>query len=451
MEMVIKILQVYILLTIALLVIYTIRHFKYTYNRLFYKQRVSYRDIYDSDLPKISVIIPRYNTENVGSNVITSLLECDYDRDKLEIIPVNECYDERINEILNDYHEKYPFIKPVQQLEEDGEIVDLNDALKIATGEIIVVFEEKYRPSKNLLKKIVAGFKDPKIGAVISRVIPSNENKSILTVLLNLERSGGYQIEQQTRYNMKFLPQYSGGVIGFRRNIALAVEGFDTRVLSQETELVYRMYSKGWNVVYDNSAECYEEAPKTWKSRGEQIRRWSRGHNQLAFKYFFKFLFSGKMSFKAKVDGILMLNTGVVSFGIALAHIICVILFFLGDVSVFGAWIAILLLGMCNSLENFIPFFEMGTAAFIDGTEEDVLALPYCCISFYLYTWYISLGYMDAILDKLIYRNRKNVKVTNFDTELVDLEGLHFIVTLDEKKGKDTDTNELFFEEVDDE
>ena len=417
MEVVVKILQGYVIFTIVLLVIYTIRHFGYTYNRLFYKQRVSYRDIYDSDLPKITVIIPSYTTENVVSNVLTSLLECDYDRDKMEIIPVNEGIDTRITGILNDYHEKYPFIKPVQQLESNEKKADLNDALEMATGEIIIFFEEKYRPSKNLLKKLASAFKDPKVGAAMSRVVPLDENKNLLTILLNLERSGGYQIEQQTRYNKKLLPQYSGGVIGFRKNIVLEINGFDSRALLKGTELSYRMYYKGWDVVYDNSAECYEETPKTWKVRGEQIRNWSKGQNQIAFKYFSKFLFSKNISFKGKIDGILMLNTGALSFILVLAHIACMFLFFIGDASVFGEWIAIILLGMSSSLENFTPFFEIGTATFVDGIEEDVLALPYLCISFYFYMWYISLGYVDAIIDKMINRNNVKDKATKFNEE----------------------------------
>lgn len=395
-------------------------------------------------------MIPRYSTENVAGNVITALLECDYDKDKLEIIPINEGLNDGIAEILRDYHDKYPFIKPIQRLSEDGKTVDLNDALEKATGEIIIVFEEKYRPSKNLLKKLASAFKNPKVGAVTSRVIPFNKDKNLLTVLHKLEKSGGYQVERQARYNMKLLPQYDGGVIGFRKSIVLSIGGFDTKVLSQDKELAYRMYCEGWDVVYDNSAACYEEAPKLWKIRGEQIRRWSREHNEIAFKYFFKFLFSSNISIKGKFDGVLLLNTSAMSFILFIAHMVCMLLFFLGEVSVFGGWIAIILLGMCNVQGNFAPFFEIGTSTFIDGTEGDVLALPYICISFYFYMWYISLGYIDAVIDKVTNRNVRVDRVRNFNEDnLIDTNDFEYIVNNEEGIGKDINDDELFLEEID--
>ena len=419
MEVVIKILQGYFIFTIVLMVIYTIRHFIFTYNRLFCKQRVSYRDIYDSDLPKVTIMIPMHNEESVVNNVITSLLECDYDKDKLEIIPINDHSDDRTAEIVDEYHKQYPFIKPLHRLEEGerGKTVGLNDALKVATGEVIIVFDADYRPSKNLIKKLASAFKDPKVGAVMGRVIPINARRNLLTVLLNLERSGGYQIDQQARYNLKLLPQYGGTVGGFRKSIMLATGGFDSKVLAEDTELTYRLYSKGWTVVYDNSAECYEESPETWDVRGKQIRRWSRGHNEVLFKYFFKFLFSKNISFKGRVDGMLLLFVYAVPFVLGLAQIDCLLLFFLGEINIFAGWVVIILLGMYNTWGNFAPFFEIGIAAFIDGIEDEILALPQLCFSFFFYMWYISLGFIDAIIDRFTHRNVKWAKTVRFNKE----------------------------------
>ena len=419
MEVVVKILQGYFIFTIILMVVYTIRHFIFTYNRLFYKQRVSYRDIYDSDLPKVTVMIPMHNEEAVVKNVITSLLECDYDKDKLEIIPINDHSDDRTAQIVDEYHEKYPFIKPLHRLEEGerGKTVGLNDALKVATGEVIIVFDADYRPSKNLIKKLASAFKDPKVGAVMGRVIPVNARRNILTVLLNLERSGGYQIDQQARYNMKLLPQYGGTVGGFRKSIMLATGGFDSKVLAEDTELTYRLYSKGWTVIYDNSAECYEESPETWEVRGKQIRRWSRGHNEVLFKYFFKFLFSKNINWKGKIDGMLLLFVYAVPFVLAIAQIDCLLLFFMGEINLFAGWMVIILLGMYNTWGNFAPFFEIGIAAFIDGIEDEILALPQLCFSFYFYMWYISLGFIDAVIDRVTHRNVKWAKTARFNKE----------------------------------
>ena len=62
--------------------------------------------------------------------------------------------------------------------------------MKLAKGEIIIVFDADYRPARNMLKQIALGFEDPQVGAVMGRVIPYNTNTNMLTRLINLERSG---------------------------------------------------------------------------------------------------------------------------------------------------------------------------------------------------------------------------------------------------------------------
>lgn len=411
-SMIVSILKGYFIFTIIVMIIYAIRHFRFTFNRLFARQRVSYRDIYDTDLPRVTVMIPMHNEEAVLDNVIHSLLKSDYDMDKFEILAIDDHSDDATPQMLDRYHEQYPFIKVLHRTEEGerGKPVGLNDALAIARGEVIIVFDADYRPSRNMIKKLASAFIDPKVGAVMGRVIPINARKNMLTVLLNLERSGGYQIDQQARYNLKLLPQYGGTVGGFRKNIMLATGGFDTKVLAEDTELTYRLYSQGWTVVYDNSAECYEESPESWMVRGKQIRRWSRGHNEVLFKYFFRFLFSKNIKWQGRLDGMLLLFVYAVPFVLGLAQIDCLLLFFLGEMNIFAGWGAILFLGVYNTWGNFAPFFEIGAGTFLDGMDDEILALPQLCFSFYFYMWYISLGFIDAIIDRATHRNVKWAK-----------------------------------------
>ena len=68
--------------------------------------------------------------------------------------------------------------------------------MELATGEIIIVFDADYRPARDMLKQLAIAFEDPEVGAVMGRVIPYNTNKNLLTSLINLECSGGYQVDQ---------------------------------------------------------------------------------------------------------------------------------------------------------------------------------------------------------------------------------------------------------------
>ena len=245
MEMVILILKIYLVFTVAVLVVYSIRHFIFTLNRLFFEQRIYYQDIIDSDLKSITILIPMHNeekvarqildllvvsaypNENVGKDarkILDLLVDADYPHEKLEIIPINDFSSDETRIILDDYASRYPFIRPLHRYEgERGKPAALNEAMKMAKGEIIIVFDADYLPPKGILKDIAVFFNDPEVGAVMGRVVPVNTRTNLLTRLLDLERTGGYQVDQQARYNMKLIPQYGGTVGGFRKDVVTAL------------------------------------------------------------------------------------------------------------------------------------------------------------------------------------------------------------------------------------
>lgn len=404
--MVIAILKIYLFIVIIIMIIYAIRHMVFAYNRMFGRQRLYYQDIYHSDMPSVTVLVPMHNEESVLHFVLDSLIQCVYDRDKFEIIPINDNSTDKTRELLDEYHEKYSFIKPLHRdCLERGKPAGLNDAIKLAQGDVIIVFDADYRPSRDLVRQIALAFLDPNVGAVMGRVIPFNTNKNLLTRLLNVERSGGYQADQQARYNLRLMPQYGGTVGGFRKSILIESGGFNTKVLAEDTELTYRIYTSGWKVVYANSAECYEESPETWEVRGRQIRRWSRGHNQVLFRYFFPTIFSKYMSLREKADGILLLLVYMVPFLLALAQLDSIVLFLLDKMDLLSGWWVLLFIGAYNSFGNFAPFYEIGSALMVDGVRNEVKLLPLMTFSFYFYMWNISLGFLDACAD--LFTNRK--------------------------------------------
>lgn len=413
--MVIKIMQGYIIFVIIVMLLYTVRHFFFTIVRLLGRQRLYYNDIVTSRMKHISVLIPMHNEEKVLDTVLTALLECDYDADRLEIIPINDNSTDKTREMLDEYHRKYEFIRPLHRNCADrGKPVGLNDAMRMARGEIIIVFDADYRPARSMLKQIALAFEDPQVGAVMGRVIPYNTNKNMLTRLINLERSGGYQVDQQARYNLRAIPQYGGTVGGFRRDFLLNTGGFNPKVLAEDTELTYRLITNGWKVVYANSAECYEESPESWNVRGRQIRRWARGHNEVLFRYLIPTITSPHLNLFQKIDGLFLLFIYAVPVLLLFGWGVSLALFFLGRMDIFGGWWVLLFLGVYNAFGNFAPFFEIGAALIIDGLPGEALLLPLMMFNFFFYMWNISLGFFDAVVDIVTGRGVKWDKTIRF-------------------------------------
>lgn len=133
--MVIKLLKGYMFFIIGLMLLYTLRHFYFTVQRLLGRQKLYYGDIITSKMKTISVLIPMHNEELVLRNALDALLECDYDRALMEIIPINDHSTDRTGEMLEEYHSKYDFIRPLHRhTGRRGKPSGLNDAMKIAKG-----------------------------------------------------------------------------------------------------------------------------------------------------------------------------------------------------------------------------------------------------------------------------------------------------------------------------
>lgn len=411
----IVILKGYFIFTVIIMLVYAVRHLLFAYNRMFARQKMYYNDIYSSRMPKVSVLIPMHNEEQVLQYVLEALLQCDYDRDRLEIIPINDNSTDRTKELLEEYHAKYEMIRPIHRdTPNRGKPAGLNDAMAVATGEIIIVFDADYRPATDMLKQLAIAFADPEVGAVMGRVIPYNANRNLLTRLINLERSGGYQVDQQARYNMGLIPQYGGTVGGFRKELIQELGGFNPAVLAEDTELTFRLYTHGWKVIYANSAECYEESPETWEVRGRQIRRWSRGHNGVLFRYLFRVILSTQMNWKEKIDGILLLLVYAVPFFLALGQLDAFALFFLHEMDLMTGWWVLLFIGVYCSFGNFAPFYEIGSALLMDGIKREIFLLPLIMYNFYFYMWTMSLGFLDAVADILTGRQVTWAKTKRF-------------------------------------
>lgn len=381
---------------VAVIATYTARHYVFTLNRLFGRQRRPYVDINVARWPRITVVVAAHNEELVIQHILNSLLAGDYPRECLTILPVNDRSTDRTGEILDSYAAKYPdLIKPMHRTDgQPGKAAALRDATKIATGEILIVFDADYTPGKGLLRQLVAPFFDPKVGAVMGRVVPLNAGRNMLTRMLDLERSAGYQVDQQARMNLHLVPQYGGTVGGVRFSALRDVGGWREDTLTEDTDLTYRLLLRGWETVYQNRSECYEEVPEEWPVRIRQITRWSDGHNQ-AMRDHAGAVFRGHLRGNAqRFDALLLLGVYAVAPVTMFGFLMALFLWYAGH-NVSG-WIAVIVVAGFSTLGNFAAFFEVAAAARLDGCSPRIRLLPLLLVGYLVSVMAVARGVLPG-------------------------------------------------------
>lgn len=393
---------------VAVLLVYTSRHYVFTLNRLFGRHRQPYVDVTVATWPSITVFVPCHNEERVIAGSLDALLDADYPHDRLRIVPIDDRSTDRTGEILRNYAASHPqLIAPVTRRDgQAGKAAALAEVSPRDGGEIHLVFDADYVPGPKLLKQLVAPFFDPEVGAVMGRVVPHNVGTGLLTRLLDLERAGGYQVDQQARMNMGLVPQYGGTVGGVRREALAGVGGWRTDTLAEDTDMTFRLLLKGWQVVYQNRSECYEEVPEEWQARVRQIRRWAHGHNQSLGRYLLALLRRpSHVSVAQMLDGALLLGVFAVAPLLLVGWVLAVTVYYLGYQPAWGV-IGLLAVSGFSTLGNFAAFFEVAAATRLDGSRERVRLLPFMFFGFLVSLMAVS---QESFKQLLTLRHSKRV------------------------------------------
>jgi cellulose synthase/poly-beta-1,6-N-acetylglucosamine synthase-like glycosyltransferase len=415
--------------TIVVLTAYAVRHYLFALYRISLTKSHDMMELVGFTAPSVTVLVPMHNEEKVAAHVLQALVDCDYDWGRLEILAVDDRSADRTGEIIDQFASKYPIVKAIHRSTGPG---GKGAALRIASaqarGEILLLFDADYVPGRSMIKFLVAPFCDPEVGAVMGRVVPDNGGATLLAGLLELERSAGYQIGQQARFNLNLTPQFGGTVGGVRSSVLKDIGGWNSGSLTEDTDLTFRLLMRGWKVAYVNRAECYEEAPETWQVRSRQIHRWATGHTE-CFHDFWKAWIKGKfVTAGERIDGLFVLACYLTAPVLVLGWLASLILFFAPQAHQTAVFLVALPFVGYQLFGNQATFLELGSAALLDCNRRRVLLLPLSLLNFFASTgaicqalvnfyfggifrsgphhWHKTVRYRDA--EGSVYRSGEN-------------------------------------------
>jgi cellulose synthase/poly-beta-1,6-N-acetylglucosamine synthase-like glycosyltransferase len=373
--------------TVAVLLLYAVRHYLLSYSRLRITKPRDCMELVGFHVPRISVLVPMHNEERVAADILQAIVDSDYDWEKLQVIPINDRSTDGTRGIIDGFAKRFPFIQPVhREGGQSGKPAALVEACDRANGDILVLFDADYVPGRSVLKMLVAPFADPEVGATMGRVVPHNIGDSLLSGLLSLERSAGYQGVQQSRYNLGFTAQF-GGTVGAVRAAALeSVGGWNPQSLTEDTDLTFALLLNGWKTAYVNRAECYEEVPQSWSVRRRQLSRWVTGHTECLHNYWPDLMRSRFLSPLEKLDALFLLAMYWTAPVLVLGWLASLALFFIPEAHQ-TPWLpaALAFLGY-QLFANQATFLEIGTASMLDGTRLRALLIPLNLLNFFANT-----------------------------------------------------------------
>lgn len=362
-------LAILLALALALLALASLAHYRLTLARLFGRHRQPYLDVATAAWPRVAVFIPCRDEKQIGP-LMVALLAADYPAGQLVLIPIDDPEAPETAPVVDDYAARFPGrIVPFHRARsKGGRAGALREASEHAAGSdapIHLVFDGAYRPGRGLLKQLVAPFFDPEVGATFGRIVPGNASPALLPRLLELDRAAASQIDQQARLDRARVPEIPAPVTGVRRAALFAAGGWREPVELETLELGYRLARSGWEIAYQNRAECYETVPEDWRGELAEIRRSARGRLQTL----------ARQGFATGFDGLLRLGRPALSLVLLVAWTAALAGSYAGD-PLAVAGLAILTMSLFSGAGGLLTFFAIAAAARLDGTRSRIRLLP---------------------------------------------------------------------------
>jgi len=235
--------------------------------------------------PKVTIIIPAYNEEGRISHTIDAVKHLDYPKNKLNVVIINDAStDNTLMEIKKSIKGMKNVIV-INNKKNIGKAASMNKALSIINTPFFVTLDADSYPERDALKHLVRKYySEPQNLAAVTSRIRIDRYNSHLGKLQWIE----YNLMMlSTRIFNRINAQYvtPGPFSLFKTDIIKKINGFDTRNLTEDQEIAYRLHLYGYRITFCKESNVYTVPMERFKNYYKQRNRWSKGTFINAIKY----------------------------------------------------------------------------------------------------------------------------------------------------------------------
>jgi len=262
--------------------------------------------------PFVTVQLPMYNEQYVAKRVIEATCQIRYPRDRLEIQVLDDSTDETVDIARRTCEEMRAEGHPVVYVHRDNrhgfKAGALENGLKTAKGELILIFDADFLPPEDILERLVDHFVDPKVGMVQARWEHLNREQSLLTKTQAILLDGHFVIEHAARnWSGRFM-SFNGTAGMWRKSCIADAGGWHHDTLTEDLDLSYRAQMKGWRFVYLPDVTSPAELPPEMNGFKSQQHRWAKGGAQTCRKLL-PIILRSRLPWRIKVEAFFHLTS----------------------------------------------------------------------------------------------------------------------------------------------
>jgi len=240
----------------------------------------------DEEIPGCTVIVPAYNEGSAVADTLRSLLKCNFPKEKLEIIAINDgSKDDTWNWIRLAAGESDGVIKAVNFEQNKGKKAALHYGFTHAKHGIVVTIDSDSLVSENALANLVLPFAKPEVGGVAGTVRVANVDEGFVPRMMDIWfvfSCGFMRCAQSTIGAVLCSP---GAISAYRRKALLPHidKWLDQKFLGQPSHigedraLTSILLRNNYHVVLQSDASVTTKVPTNYPQLCRTLLRWTRG------------------------------------------------------------------------------------------------------------------------------------------------------------------------------
>ena len=241
-----------------------------------------------SHMPRVTVQLPIYNELYVAQRLIDAAAQLTYPRNLLEVQVLDDSTDETsalVCAAVERWRADGVNIVQLRRAQRDGyKAGALAHGLALAQGEFIAIFDADFIPARDYLLRTLPDFADERVAFVQTRWGHVNRHYSLLTFLQSLAIDAHFVVEQFARSMGGYWFNFNGTAGVWRRTALADAGGWTADTLTEDLDISYRAFLRGWRALYRREVVTLAELPVSFSAYRRQQHRWARGSFECALK-----------------------------------------------------------------------------------------------------------------------------------------------------------------------
>ncbi len=228
----------------------------------------------------VAVIVPAHNESKVIVRTVEALLASD--GPGVDILVVDDGSTDDTADMAEEAFRTVPRVRVLRK-PNGGKAAALNYGLRLTDAPIVVALDADTIFEPSTVTRLVQAFRSPRVGAVAGNAKVGNRI-NLLTRWQALEYITSQNLERRAFDSLNGITVVPGAVGAWRRELVVAAGGLNDDTLAEDADLTMRILRAGYEIVYEDEAIAWTEAPDTVQGLLNQRFRWVFGTLQAAWK-----------------------------------------------------------------------------------------------------------------------------------------------------------------------